>query len=266
MPNASVFSRTKLSFARLSLTSAAPSQLTLEPCDGKNMFEHDHEMESLVAATRLELGSRCLEIGDYEAGLVAFTAVLQHAPLGTHAVEAQRGLVQCEKGLKLESLDALRRDSDANVEEKLQQLGVPRPSTPPQASRTTRLVDSCTKPARNYGVATETPLEPEPELELHDLQGRTPQSEPESEQTESDEVLITRSALLSQVEKLQGIVQNLQVELAKKSSELDAMRQTTTAANAAEQARRELERSRGEAMRQEIKGAMKAEKQRRYER
>ena len=95
MPNASVFSRTKLSFARLSLTSAAPSQLTLEPCDGKNMFEHDHEMESLVAATRLELGSRCLEIGDYEAGLVAFTAVIVFRP-GTLVVPILSALAAWE--------------------------------------------------------------------------------------------------------------------------------------------------------------------------
>lgn len=189
--------------------------------------------------------------------------------LGGRAGEAWRGLLQCEHGLKLGSMCASQQDSDSDVEEMLQQLGVPQlrseRSTPPKASRATMLVDGCLMPGQNYGAATENPLEPEPELELHDLQCRLPQSETESEQ-QLEEVLITRSVLPSQVEKLQGIVKTLQAELAKKSNELDAMKKKATGASVAEQARRELEQSRGEAMRQEIKGAMKAEKQRRCER
>lgn len=228
MPNA--FARVKRSATRSSALQFAAHSGRALAAGGEESVVHDHDMDVLVAATRIELGSRCLATGDYEGGVVAFTAVLQHDPLGARAAEAQRGLVQCQKGLKLESLGALQTDdSDAAVNATLKHLGVPQwHSAPPSPST-----------GSSPSVRLPEP-EPEPELEL-------PQPpELDSElliHARLDRALTARSSLLSQVERLQGTVQHLEAELVKKSVELDAMRQTAAVASntVAEQARRESE-------------------------
>ena len=221
MPNG--FARTKLSDVRSSLQFVAHSERGLAGAGVEERIEHDHEMNLLVAETRLELGSRCLEIGDYEGGVVAYTAVLQHDPLGARAAEAQRGLLQCQKGLKLESLGSLQDDdSDAAVKETLKHLGVPQWHSDPPSPATT-------------GRSTSARLEPEPELEL----SQPPELDSEL-QARLDVALGARSALLDQVKQLQGTVQHLEAELVNKRVELDAMKQTATGVvdTATEQARR----------------------------
>ncbi len=284
MPTVSVFSRMKLSSLRFAKHSGAARSLDAQPAGVDEPFDlHDHDMDSLVAATRLELGSRCLELGDYEGSVVAFTAVLQHAPhLAARAAEAQRGLLQCQKGLKLEALGAPHIDSDAAMEETLQQLGIPQwhtpPSSPAPKASGARPIDDPTSGVRDSGspATMSAPglglepeqfsslLEPEPEPEPEPVPVPVPQPEPEPEPEQQVEgVLVTRSSLLSQVETLHGSVQNLQAELAKKSEELHSMKSQKIVADVVEQRHRELQVSRRDAMRQDIKGAMKAEKLRR---
>ena len=115
-------------------------------------------MDAMVARTRLELGGRCLEDGDYQSGIVAYNAALQRSPevptiapprpappaplptaprtvepvprQGKRAAEARRGLEQCRKGLKLDAL------GESGVDDVLVNLGVPQwgaaEATPPR--------------------------------------------------------------------------------------------------------------------------------------
>ena len=203
-------------------------------------LEHDHQMDSLVADTRLELGSRCLEAGDYDAGILAYTAVLRHAPLGSRAAEARRGLMQCQKGQKLVSLGTLEDEGDAGVQATLEHLGVPQWSDPATPMKSQGATDG--PEAEAPRVSQAVGLEPEPE----------PEPEPE---------LTTRAAQATQVEALEAEADGLRTQLAEKTSALDEM--VARAAEAAARKQKE-ELSRGEEMRNDIKGAMKAEKQRRY--
>ncbi len=275
MPTVPLLSRLKLSSLRFATHSGAARSLGVAPAVEQS-FEDDHEMDSLVAATRLELGSRCLENGDYEGGVVAFAAVLQHVPhLAARTAEAQRGLLQCQKGLKLESLGAQDIDNNFAVEETLRKLGIRQwnSATPTPKAPAVRPTDDPTFGANEHSgspatvSASEPGLDPESISELPRLSGLLePEPEPELEpqlEQEGDHVLGSRSSLLCQVETLQETVRNLQAELVKKTAELIAMKSNTTAPGILEHKHTELHVSRGEAMRQEIKAAMKAEKHRR---
>lgn len=177
-------------------TAAAAPALTNSGGVGPDDFERDQDMDSLVAATRLQLGSRCLETGDYAAGILAYTAALQHAPLGARAAEARRGLIQCQKGQKLEALGE-QAAGDAGVEAALEHLGVPQWGDPASPVRQTQ--------------GSEPQLEPEPEQEPRRGDGQGGGGEP---------VLVTRAALLTQVDELQQQVTQLQNSLEAKDAAL----------------------------------------------